>query len=468
MNDNSGENPAPAADEPSPERVTSINKPRPALVAAGGRPVAIIPRTFEDAYRIGSAAVVGKWAPYGWTKEQATLAILHGAEVGLPPMMSLQKICVINGRPSLWGDAVPAIALATGALEDWSEGIRGEGEGMVAYCVVKRRGIKTPFETTFSVADARRAGLWDERPVVAKSVWDKKKGAKVWKEDAENDSPWYRHPKRMLQMRARRAFRDAFADAFSGLYIAEELDGAPEMRDVTPPSPAIHNPLQDDAEVAADGREPGDEMPPKQVGPIVEKGDDPGIHPIDFASPGMQDALGKTWERHAVVTGGPATLTNPAVEITDPSQDELAASKETAQSVAASSVDEFDEPVAETPQPRQARRKAQDEPKPEPAPKPAPAPKAAAAPAAGDWRKLGAKGCAKHTGAEYLDYLRGWTGTIVDAAAGTVSLSAAEDLRSRFIAERDVRNNLGTMLDADQLAEAKQVASAAYKRLGGA
>ncbi len=229
------------ADEPTPKQETT-RTPKSPLIATGGRALAIIPRTFDDAWRIGSAAVTGKWAPYGWTKEQATLAIMHGAEVGLPPMMSLQKICIINGRPSLWGDAVPAIALATGQLEDWHEGIRGEGEAMEAYCIVKRRGIKTPIETTFSVADARRAGLWDERPIVAKNVWDKEKRQKVWKADAENDSPWYRHPKRMLQMRARRAFRDAFADAFSGLYIAEEMQER-DMRDVTPVPGVDFNPL---------------------------------------------------------------------------------------------------------------------------------------------------------------------------------------------------------------------------------
>src|SRR5580698_8984913 len=181
------------ADEPAPERV----RPKTSLIATGGRPLAIIARTFDDAFRIGRDAVLGKWAPKGWSKEQATLAIMHGAEVGLPPMMSLQKICIINGRPSLWGDAVPAIAIATGQLEDWTEGIRGEGEEMTAFCIVKRRGVKTPKEATFSVADARRAGLWEDQAKIRKQVWENDK--RVWKDDQDNDSVWYRYPKRMLQ-----------------------------------------------------------------------------------------------------------------------------------------------------------------------------------------------------------------------------------------------------------------------------
>ncbi len=100
-------------DEPTAERQQDTAPRRAPLIASGGRPLAIIPRSFEEAYRIGKAAVVGKWAPSSWNDEKATLAILHGAEVGLPPMMSLQKICIINGRPCIWGDAVPAIAAIT-------------------------------------------------------------------------------------------------------------------------------------------------------------------------------------------------------------------------------------------------------------------------------------------------------------------------------------------------------------------
>jgi hypothetical protein len=423
MND---ENMNEVADEPTPERV----RPKTSLMALGGRPVAIIPRTFDEAYRIGNAAVMGKWAPRGWTKEQATLAILHGAEIGLPPMMSLQKICVINGRPSLWGDAVPAIALATGQLEDWSEGIRGDGDEMVAYCTVKRRGIKTPLETTFSVADARRAGLWDEKEKVRKQVWEN--GVRVWKDDQDNDSPWYRHPKRMLQMRARRAFRDAFADAFSGLYIAEELQDEPQMRDVTPQQ-VIHNPLQDDAEVA-DGREPSDEVPPKHVRTILD-------------GQAAVDALTTPEPEDGAVVHVDGSVTRPG-DHGHPTADEVR------------DMTEVSKP------PRQARSKVQDAPQPEPASEPPPANKPAPAPNGGaqDWRGLGTKVWATLTGENYMAYLRKWTTAMAMAGGGP---TYAVELRNRYVAERDIRNNLGTPLNADQQDEAKQIAAAAYKQLGG-
>ena len=79
-----------------------------------------------------------------------------------------------------------------------------------------------------------------------------------------------------------------------------------------------------------------------------------------------------------------------------------------------------------------------------------------------DWRKLRPAALAKLSGADYLAYLAKWTAEMV--AAGGV----AEALRIRFsVDERDVRNRLGSMLDQDQLAEAKRIATEAFKELGG-
>lgn len=192
--------------------VPATRAAQPALIS-GGRPRAIVPADIDQVWRIAGIAIKAGMTPKDFaTPERATIAIMHGMEIGLPPMMALQRIAVINGRPAVWGDAVPGIALSTGLVEDWYEAIQGDGEHMVAVCRVKRKGIKTAAERTFSVADAKIAGLW------------------------EKAGPWRQYPKRMLQMRARVAFRDLFSDALGGLYIAEELDeGDRGMRDVTPP-----------------------------------------------------------------------------------------------------------------------------------------------------------------------------------------------------------------------------------------
>lgn len=233
---------------------------------AGASVTAIVPRSFEEVWRIAQLAVKSGLAPRDIkTPERAAIAIMHGLEIGLPPMAALQRIAVINGRPCVWGDAVPGIALSTHQLAEWSEEITGSGDEMTATCRVVRKmgiGFMMTKVAAFSVADAKKANLWDERPVVKR--WKKDGGGQY---DAENDSPWYCYPKRMLQMRARVAFRDLFADAMCGLYIAEELVGRDtdaQMRDVTPAYQRIENPLGG-----------GDEVPPKTVDrDMAENADD--------------------------------------------------------------------------------------------------------------------------------------------------------------------------------------------------
>lgn len=127
--------------------------------------------------------------------------------------------------------------------------------------------------------------------------------------------------------------------------------------------------------------------------------------------------------------------------------------------------DEFDEPAAPKPPkpPRQPRKRAQDAPKPADAPTQPEAENASPAPNTGllDWRGLDAKALVKKTGADYILYLLMWTNAAVDFK------SVPESIRTRYNGERDIRNNLGTPLDANQSAEAKQIAAEAYKKLGG-
>jgi len=133
------------------------------------------------------------------------VAIQWGMEIGLQPMQAMQNIAVINGRPSIWGDAMIALVRACPAFEYINE-TQTDRE---ATCVIKRKGEPEAVRT-FSMDDAKRAGL------LGKS------------------GPWTQYPKRMMQMRARSwALRDVFPDVLKGMICAEEaLDSGP--RDVTP------------------------------------------------------------------------------------------------------------------------------------------------------------------------------------------------------------------------------------------
>lgn len=134
---------------------------------------------------------------YKGKPDMILVAMQMGSELGLSPMQSVQNIAVIGGRPAVWGDAMLALCRAHPDFVDIKETIEGEGDARTAVCVVCRRG-QEPTIARFSVADAKRAGLW------GKNVWAS-------------------YPDRMLQMRPRGfALRDAFADALKGLISAEE------------------------------------------------------------------------------------------------------------------------------------------------------------------------------------------------------------------------------------------------------
>lgn len=172
------------------------------LIRIGNRGVQL--GSFEDAFRFGKAVVASGMAPNAYRRpEQVLIAIQYGAELGLPPMQSLQAIAVINGRPVLWGDALPALVWSSGKCEDISENFDGEEgtDAFAAVCKVKRVGQAEHSVRRFSVADAKAAKLWGKA------------------------GPWQQYPKRMLQIRARAwAFRDTFADVLSGFSVAEEVD----------------------------------------------------------------------------------------------------------------------------------------------------------------------------------------------------------------------------------------------------
>ena len=169
-------------------------------------------QTMAEAMSFASMVAKSDFAPkdFKGKPESCLLAIQHGSEVGLSPMQSLQSIAVINGRPTIWGDAALALVQSSPACEYVREYIEGEGDNATAVCEVKRRGYPAPTVSRFSMADAKRAGL------------------------AGKTGPWTQYPARMLALRARGfALRNAFADALRGLVTAEEAQDYPTVT-VTP------------------------------------------------------------------------------------------------------------------------------------------------------------------------------------------------------------------------------------------
>ena len=162
------------------------------------------PQTFEQALTFSNYLADSDMVPKDFKGKPGNclVAIQWGMEIGLKPLQAMQNIAVINGRPSLWGDAVIALVRSSPLCEYIIE----EDDGRTATCKVKRRG-EPEQSRSFSMDDAKAAGLLGKQ------------------------GPWTQYPKRMRQMRARAfAVRDVFPDVLKGLPVAEEVMDTPSER----------------------------------------------------------------------------------------------------------------------------------------------------------------------------------------------------------------------------------------------
>lgn len=184
-----------------------------ALAKADVGQLGVVLRNIDDLWRFSKIVAASGLAPKGMEKiESVAIAIQLGLEIGLSPMSALQNIASINGRPGIYGDAAKALVERSGLLEDFDDWFEHEGKRLpggvapakpndttVAFCMSKRKG-RRELVRTFSVEDAKRAGLWGKT------------------------GPWTGYPGRMLMFRARGFnLRDNFGDVLKGLYTTEEI-----------------------------------------------------------------------------------------------------------------------------------------------------------------------------------------------------------------------------------------------------
>ena len=194
----------------------------------GRRGFALQPANMDEALRMAEMLSRSQMIPkaYQGKPQDALVAMMMGCELGLNPIQSLQNIAVINGKPSIFGDAMAALMLNHPAFGGMEESF--DDATMTATCTVWRKG-GAKHTQTFSEADARKAGLWSKA------------------------GPWTQYPKRMLQMRARGfAIRSQFADALAGLITREEAEDLPAERDVTPAPNSVRLEIQPPATPSPD------------------------------------------------------------------------------------------------------------------------------------------------------------------------------------------------------------------------
>jgi hypothetical protein len=178
----------------------------------GGEIAPIVPKSLDEMFFVAQTMHASGLAPKTLdSNEKVMVAIMAGMELGMAPFQGVQSFYVVNGRPVLWGDAIPAILLRNGfKMREWFEGEADDyPDVMAAWCEIARPDGAV-VKRSFSVADAKKANLWTKQ------------------------GPWKEYPRRMLQMRARAfAARDNAADALKGFQVREEVEDY-DLRDVTP------------------------------------------------------------------------------------------------------------------------------------------------------------------------------------------------------------------------------------------
>jgi len=178
---------------------------------------ALAPTNMTEAIQFSEMLASSNMVPKNFQGKPADIlvAVQWGSEVGLPPLAALNGIAVINGKPSLYGDAAMSLVVGHAAYGGHEEKLEGEE----ASCTIVRivNGKEVPTVRTFSVTDAKKANLMSK------------------------PGPWSQYPKRMLAMRARGfAIRDSFPDALKGVITYEEAADLPtegSIKDITPANP---------------------------------------------------------------------------------------------------------------------------------------------------------------------------------------------------------------------------------------
>lgn len=270
-------------------------------------------QTFVDLWNFANVIATSGMAPKGITSREAiTVAIQMGLEVGLPPMAALQNIAVINGRPSIWGDAQLGIVRTTGQLERYEEAETNNASDLIfrELCLTDDPAEKKKLRLQLAKAQASHAKMADDfgvtvfvqrkgyEPVFGRFTVQDAKQAKLW----GKEGPWTNYPPRMLKFRARSfALRDQFGDALKGLLSAEEAHDLPPVVTTQQPSfaavtaqPMLNAPK--DPLFVEDHVRRSDVKPPEPESVKVEKAQpafELAAQPVTAAKPERKRAVSK-------------------------------------------------------------------------------------------------------------------------------------------------------------------------------
>jgi|GEM_PF-2498356 len=137
------------------------------------------------------------------TKEKIAVLIMKAKELNMPPLEAISHLYVVNQKVAIDSSGMLALILRSGLAKK----IQFGGDSTSAWCEMERKDAVISFKYTFTIEDAKRAGL------LSKESWQK-------------------YTKELLVARAiSGCARKVFPDVVGGLYTVEELGGeeVPEL-----------------------------------------------------------------------------------------------------------------------------------------------------------------------------------------------------------------------------------------------
>lgn len=194
---------------------------------------------FSLADQISKSAMIP--ASYRGKPVDAAIAMMYGAEAGIGPMTALQRIVVINGRPTFDAQGMTALIRRAG------HSVTGDISNTGASVTGKRGDTGDVMTATFTLDDAKAAGL------------------------VKPNSPWTKFTEDMLWSRAvSRLGRRLFPDVLLGLsYVPDEMQA---VVDDQGPSDTTITGLVTDLEIQSTVREPPAALQPADpdTGEIID------------------------------------------------------------------------------------------------------------------------------------------------------------------------------------------------------
>jgi len=203
---------APRASEPAPTRPHQPEAPSldRAPEAPATAALATLPRDWtrqlepadsRSAYGLAKVVVASRMFPAYGAPEAALLVLMAGREFGLGAMASLRSFHIIEGKPTMSAQAMMARCLEHASCEHFRV-VRSECTNELATVSVRRVGWQTPEIYTWSLDDAKRAGL-------------------------AGRGNWSKYPREMLINRCiAEAARFTWPEVMAGVYAPEEFGGA--------------------------------------------------------------------------------------------------------------------------------------------------------------------------------------------------------------------------------------------------